>query len=185
MRKSLFNTLIIIIFITCCIFVLYSQIYLLFPIKHLDIIKKYSDEFSIDYKLILSIINVESSYDEKAVSKSDARGLMQLKLSTAQDMAKSLSDEKPTNEDLFNIELNIKYGTAYLRYLLNYYDNNILNSLCAYNAGLNNVNNWLNEHHLEKNENLTNIPFKETNNYINKIKRNYRIYKFYDKTGKI
>ena len=133
----------------------------------------------------MSIINVESSYKTDAISSSDALGLMQLKLSTASDMAKSLNDSLPTKHDLFDVELNVKYGCAYLRYLLDYYDNNLINSLCAYNAGLGNVNEWLNHDNLDKGQTVKRILFEETDNYINKVNLNKRAYNLYKRLGKI
>jgi len=75
-------------------------------------------------------------------------------------------------------EINIQLGCFYLRYLINYYDGNVRNAICAYNAGLQNVNNWLEDKkYSENSKDLTRIPFKETDNYLKKVNVSIKFYK--------
>ncbi len=157
-----------------------------YPVKYLETVNKYSSIYNLEPVLVLSIINVESNFKQDAVSISNAIGLMQLKLSTAQDMSNLCNDGEVNTEILCDYEYNIKYGCMYLNYLFNYYDNNFDNAICAYNAGLGNVNLWLNDNqYLDSDGNLINIPYEETRNYLIKIKRNLKIYSHYQKIGKL
>ena len=61
---------------------------------------------------------------------------------------------------------------------MKHYDGNELLALAAYNAGMGNVDNWIKEGTIKKDgSNIENIPYKETNNYVRKIMRDYKIYK--------
>ena len=63
-------------------------------------------------------------------------------------------------------------------YLLKHYDGNEQLAFAAYNAGMGNVDRWIKEGTIKENgSDLENIPFKETNNYVRKVVRNYKIYK--------
>ena len=62
--------------------------------------------------------------------------------------------------------------------LLARYDNNIAIALAAYNAGIGTVDEWIEKGIINKNgSDIENIPYKETNNYVRKILRDYKIYK--------
>ncbi len=153
-----------------------------YPLTYREYITKYADEFNLEKALVASIINTESSFRSASVSQSNAIGLMQLKFSTAEEIATKLNDTNFKEENLFDPEYNIKYGCYYLRYLTNYYNGNITNALCAYNAGLTNVNDWLvNKDYSKDGVNLTHIPYKETSDYIYKITHCKKIYKFFYK----
>ena len=120
----------------------------------MDIIKQNCSIYKLDTCLVLSIINIESSFKFDSKSTASAIGLMQLKLDTANDMAKRNNERSLTENDLYDIELNIKYGCQYLRYLIDYYDGDITLVLCGYNAGLGNVNKWLNTEQFIENQKL-------------------------------
>ena len=81
------------------------------PIKYENIIETQAKVFSIPSYIIASVINVESSYDEKAISNKQALGLMQIKLSTAQYVCDYYKlDEMIEESDLLDAEKNIEYG---------------------------------------------------------------------------
>jgi len=83
-----------------------------------------------------------------------------------------------TEEQLYQAELNIQIGTKYFSELLDKYNNNYKMAIIAYNAGSGNVDKWIKEGIIkEDGTDLENVPFKETNNYVRKILRNYEIYK--------
>ena len=146
------------------------------PIKYENIIETWSKEFSIPSYIIASVINVESSYDEKAVSSKGAVGLMQIMPSTAEWISKLLGKEY-SDENLLEANFNIEIGTYYLSYLKNYFKSEEL-ALCAYNAGQGNVKNWLNNtEYSQDGKTLIKIPFEETKNYLNKVYKNYHYYK--------
>ena len=147
----------------------------IYPKKYSNIIEKYAKEYDVEENLIYAIIKVESNFNEKAVSKKNAIGLMQLMYSTAVDIS-DLSDTKVTEEQLLNPDTNIKLGTKNIAILINKYENFGL-ALAAYNAGSGNVDSWISEGIIQSDgSNIEKIPFKETNNYVRKILRDYKIY---------
>ena len=135
----------------------------------------------VEPKLVASVINVESSFREEVVSPKGAVGLMQVKPSTAEWLLETKMDifydkNAKVEELLKNAEFNIKVGCFYLKYLKDKFQN-IKTALYAYNAGEGNVNSWLKDKRYSLNgKELISCPFSETNNYINKINTNLKIY---------
>lgn len=143
--------------------------------KYSQYVEKYAEENNLDPLLVYSIIKAESNFKENAKSNSNAIGLMQVMLSTAQEIGITL-EENITEESLYNAELNIKIGTKYFKKLVDKYNNYKL-AIMAYNAGMGNLDKWLEQGIIDENgENIENIPFEETKNYVKKILQNYKIY---------
>ncbi|MFA6989488.1 MAG: lytic transglycosylase domain-containing protein [Candidatus Gastranaerophilaceae bacterium] len=118
-----------------------------------NIIKEASDTFGVDSRLINAVIKQESGYNSKAVSGAGALGLMQLMPSTA----KHLGVTNP-----MDAKENVIGGTKYLKSLLDRFNGNIVLALAAYNAGPNAVSKY------------NGIPpYKETQNYVKSILKNY------------
>lgn len=159
--------------VICLVVILF---FAMFPRKYNDLIEKYANEYNLDKYLIASVINIESGYDTNSVSKVGAMGLMQILPSTAFDIAGRIGIEIEKN-DLFDEEINIQLGAFYLRYLLDLFDGNIDNTLSAYNWGLSNVKNWINDGNIDDTGTITNIPVSETSNYLKKFKANKFVYK--------
>lgn len=144
-------------------------------IKYEEYVYKFASECNVDELLIFSIIRVESNFNERSFSASGAKGLMQLMDSTADELATGLN--MPEDFDIYDVETNIKLGTNYMSILLKYYNGSLNLALAAYNAGIGNVNSWIEEGIIkEDGSDIENIPFKETNNYVRKVLRDYRIY---------
>ncbi len=118
-----------------------------------EIIESASKKFRVDAELIASVIAVESSFDPRAVSRRNARGLMQLLPETAQRFGVT---------NIFDPRENIEAGTRYLKELLQRYDNNLALALAAYNAGPENVQKFGQV-----------PPFQETRTYVQRVKRDY------------
>ncbi|NMB27814.1 MAG: lytic transglycosylase domain-containing protein [Tissierellia bacterium] len=138
----------------------------------------YSKQFNVDPYLVAAIINVESSYDKTAISNKEARGLMQISPTTGQWAAEDLSIEDFSLDLLFEPEINIMIGTWYLNMLSDEFDHNIQLILAAYNGGSGNVRKWLeNDEYCEDGIYLKKIPFKETRDYVEKVLKNYKVYK--------
>lgn len=101
---------------------------------------------------------------------------MQLMYSTAEEVAQKI-DVELTEKNIYEPDININIGTKYISILIQKYGNINL-ALAAYNAGSGNVDNWINEGTLNQDgTNIENIPYLETNNYVRKILRDYKIYK--------
>ena len=149
----------------------------LYPVGYREYLNHYSKEYNLDPFLVASVINVESKFDKNAVSSKNARGLMQIGESTGLWASEVLGITSYTGDMLYNPEVNIRIGTWYLNQLNKEFDYNLDIVLAAYNAGSGNVNKWLIDEEYSKNgEDLHNIPFKETKNYLNKVKLNHKVY---------
>ena len=150
----------------------------LYPLQYAEYVETYSAEYGVDKLLVYSVMKAESKFKEDVVSRSDAKGLMQVIEETAQEIAVKIGIDYIENETLYNCEDNIAIGIKYLSELIQKYDGNYLLAVAAYNAGIGNVDEWI-EKGIIKNDgtDIENIPFKETNNYVRKIVRNYKIYK--------
>ena len=177
--KKLLKLIIFILIILVCIYV-YKEYDIknkvlkkFYPIKYKEYIEKYADEYEIDKLLIYSIIKAESNFDPTVKSKSGAIGLMQLMPNTACEIDPTITEDK-----LYDEETNIKLGICYFSKLLKHYNNSIELSIVAYNAGMGTVDKWIEEGILnEDGSNIENTPYKESNNYVRKILRDYKIYK--------
>lgn len=149
----------------------------LYPCKYSEYVEKYSKEYNVDALLIYSIIKAESNFEPQSTSISGAKGLMQLMETTAEEVAQNTIKEYKQDEGIYDIETNIILGTKYFAQLLENYKGNIYLSLTAYNAGMGNVAKWIEQGIIkEDGSDVENIPFKETNQYVRRIIRNYRIY---------
>lgn len=148
--------------------------------EYTEYVSKYSKEYKIDENLVYAVIKAESNFDPNAKSSKNAIGLMQLMETTAKDIIKKVDiqilDEK-IQDELQNAEININLGTKYLSMLLERYQN-IEIALTAYNAGIGTVDNWIEKGIIKSDgSDIEKIPYKETNNYVRKILRDYKIYK--------
>ena len=125
--------------------------------KYDETIKTSAETFDVDPNLIKAIIAAESSGNPNAISKAKAKGLMQLMDATAKSMGV---------KNVFNPVDNINGGTKYFKYLLDKYNGDIKLALAAYNAGPGAV---------DKYDGIP--PFKETNNYVNRVLNYYSLLK--------
>lgn len=160
--------------------VIFSVIAIFYPLDYTDYINKYSKEYDIDPLLVSAIINVESKYNKDAISSKDARGLMQIGPITGKWAGEELNIANYNPNMLFIPETNIRIGIWYLSVLRNEFGDNLDLILAAYNAGSGNVQDWLrNELYSEDGINLDNIPFKETADYVVKVRLNLKIYNIF------
>lgn len=147
------------------------------PIKYQVQICEIANENNLSPSLVASIVNTESSFRPNAKSNKNALGLMQIKLSTAQYLCEIYGLKNVDENDLFEPNTNLEFGCLYLKYL-NTKFNNVWTSLAAYNAGETRVRVWLsNSEYSNDGKTLKNIPYKETAQYIKKIKFNLKFYK--------
>ena len=133
------------------------------PLHHEDIIRQQADRFDIDPALIAAVINQESGFSD-ATSNAGARGLMQITPETGDQIEKLSGGETFVYDDLSNPDLNIRYGTFYLRHLLDRFEGNEVAALAAYNAGPENVEAWGGSG-LE----VDDIKFAETRAYVEDV----------------
>ena len=133
-----------------------------YPLRYEQIVVGHAENYGLEPQLVAAVIYQESKFDAGAESPSGAVGLMQLLPSTGQGIADRTGGDAWTPEDLHNPELNIRYGSWYLRHLLDKYGSEAL-ALAAYNAGQANVDRW----QAEGGE----IGFPETRAYVERVQK--------------
>ena len=145
-----------------------------YPVAYSSYINKYAHENNLDPYLVTALIKQESNFVADARSKY-AGGLMQLTEGTADEYAKKLGLE---DYNYMNPETNIQIGCFVLSSLIEKYDNTDT-ALAAYNAGVGNVDAWLNNpDYSNDGKTLYNIPFSETRHYVKKVNDYIDIYKY-------
>ncbi len=139
------------------------------PLRHEDIIRQQAADKGLDPALVAGVIYAESKFRD-ATSHAGARGLMQITPETARYIARLSGGTAFAQGDLSTPQVNISYGTYYLRYLMNRYDDNLVLVLAAYNGGEGNVDRWLAEAALsERAFGREQIPFTETREYVDRV----------------
>ena len=148
------------------------------PMRHEDIIRQQSRDKGLDPSLVAAVIYAESRFVDGRTSTAGAEGLMQLTPQTARDIARRSGGTAFEVSDLGTPQVNIAYGTWYLRYLLHRFGDNEVLALAAYNAGEGNVDRWVGaERSRERSLTIAAIPFGETRSYVRKVldvRRQYR-----------
>jgi soluble lytic murein transglycosylase len=147
------------------------------PLRHEATIREQAREKRLDPALIAGVIYAESKFSDET-SSAGALGLMQLLPSTAHFIAERSGGTAFTTEDLSTPEINIAYGSWYLRYLLDRYGGNELLALAAYNGGAANVDDWRAAARARGERfRLDDIAFAETRAYVERVldaRRDYR-----------
>lgn len=175
LRKFFICTIVVVVLLFVVRSVLYNKVY---PYKYKDYIDKYSADYDLDPLFVLSVIKAESNFDDDAKSQKSAHGLMQITDSTAKWASKEMGITYNNATDLKNVEYNIRMGCWYLNNLRAEF-NNLDLVLASYNGGRGNVNKWLSDERYSKDgKKIDYVPFKETDQYIKKVKVNYNIYKY-------
>ncbi len=151
-----------------------SNIYrsLAFPTPFKESVKRATARFKVDPALIYAVMRQESLFNVEAVSRSNAKGLMQLLDGTARWMAQRI---KYRYKDLFEVETNITLGTAYLRFLLDYWNGDLVRAIASYNAGQGAVSRWV--RHEDDFLFIETIPYRETRKYVKRVLWFYYTYR--------
>lgn len=140
-----------------------------FPVAFEQAVASTSQESGLSQSLIWSIIRQESAFNPKAVSRVGAKGLMQLRPSTAREVARRHKVSKGT-PDLFDPAVNIRLGSLYLSQLLQKFDQNYAIAAAAYNAGPSRVSRWLERRPFDEADLwIETIPFSETRRYVQQV----------------
>ncbi len=145
------------------------------PDEYREYVEKYSHTYNVPEELVYAVIKTESDFDSSAVSSKGAIGLMQIMPSTFEWISNELLFEYHEVGMLYDPETNIKYGTYYLRRLINIFkDQNT--AIAAYNGGEGNVAKWLSDKRYSDDGiklNINSIPHKyaETQSYVKKVNK--------------
>ena len=139
-----------------------------YPLRYEEIVRGHAHNYRLDPALLAAVIYQESKFEADARSTSGAIGLMQLLPDTAKGIALHTGGTKFRVSDLYDPEINVRYGAWYLRHLIEKYDNE-QTALAAYNAGQDNVDRWQRAGH--------GIQFAETRAYVERVGELKEIYR--------
>jgi soluble lytic murein transglycosylase len=131
-----------------------------YPLRYDAIVRGHARNYHLDPYLLAAVIYAESKFRADARSKSGAIGLMQLEPVTAEGIAIRTGGSAFRVSDLYDPEINVRYGAWYLRHLLDKYGDEQL-ALAAYNAGQSNVDRWLRQG--------KGVAFAETRDYVRRV----------------
>ncbi len=147
------------------------------PLQYQDVIREQAAEKHLDPAFVAAVIDVETKFDPRT-SGAGAEGLMQILPQTAKFLAHRSGATSFTTADLATPQVNIAYGSYYLRYLLDEYGGSRILALAAYNGGETNVNRWVAAARAGGQRfTINDIAFPETRAYVEKVfqaQRNYR-----------
>jgi peptidoglycan lytic transglycosylase len=138
-----------------------------YPLHYAAYVRVHARENHLSPALLAAVIDQESKFDTNAESSSGALGLMQLTPATAKGIAIRTGGSAFHTNDLYNPEINIRYGAWYLRNLFRKYGNERL-VLAAYNAGQGNVDRWRRAGEP--------IQFAETRAYVDRVEHLKQVY---------
>ncbi len=139
------------------------------PLNYSGTIRQQAAEKHLDPALIAAVIYAETKFQPRS-SSAGALGPMQIMPATASYLAHRSHATTFTTSDLNTPEVNIAYGSYYLRYLLDHYGGNKVLALAAYNGGIANVDRWSAAARAHGDAlNIADIPFPETRDYVGKV----------------
>ena len=139
-----------------------------YPLEYEHIVVGHARNYDLDPALLAAVIYRESKFEADARSRSGAIGLMQLRPDTAKGIAVHTGGSQFRVADLYDPEINVRYGAFYLRRLIRKYGQERL-ALAAYNAGQGNVDRWLAAGRQ--------IEFPETREYVDDVMELRKIYR--------
>ncbi len=145
--------------------------YVLYPYPMRETIEAVAIKTGVPAYVILATMKAESNFQKEAISPKGAIGLMQIMPATFEWMT-----DNNKEYDIYNAADNILVGAQYLAYLYEKYQN-WENVHAAYNAGDGAVDRWLADDRYSRHGVLVNIPYKETANYVRRVKIAKQIYK--------
>jgi soluble lytic murein transglycosylase len=146
------------------------------PLRHEDIIRQQARAKNLDPALIAAVIYQESKFRPRT-SPAGAEGLMQILPSTAKFIARRTGGTAFVPSDLGTPQVNIAYGSYYLRYLIDRYGGNKTLAIAAYNAGETNVARWISDAGGPSSFDPKDIPFPETRAYVQNVEQHQKDYR--------
>ncbi len=147
-----------------------------YPVEYEEYVEAYAAEYGLPPSLLYAVIRTESDFNPEAVSSAGAVGLMQLTEDTFSWAQYRCGVEELPQEQRFDPETSIHYGSCVLALLEEMYGVRET-ALAAYNAGMGNVNRWLtDEAYSDDGRTLKEIPYPETRHYVEKVLKAQEMY---------
>jgi len=148
----------------------YNDLKIRFPLPFYDPVLKHAQNRQLDFAYVYAVIRQESAFQTDAISVAGALGLMQLMPATAKTVAGQHQIRFENLEELFVPDININFGTTYVRDMLDKFNGNRLLATAAYNAGPERSQQWGETHGcLPADIWVELIPFNETRNYVKRV----------------
>jgi soluble lytic murein transglycosylase len=142
----------------------------LYPLHYESEIAGVAERYDLDPYLVAAVVKAESDFKPEAVSRAGAVGLMQVMPETANWISQRADWAGPADPNLDDPRDNLELGTYYLSYLISMFDADVGTALAAYNAGHGAVQSWLQQGE-ETRVSLEQIPFRETRDFVERVKR--------------
>lgn len=151
---------------------------ILYPRPYHDFVQKYGKTFKVDEAMVYGLMRQESMFRELAISRSGARGLMQIMPKTGEWLA---GRSNMRNYDLLDPETSIRLGSMFFADLLRMYDQDFRWASIAYNGGPGNLKKWKARYYKgDFNHFLEHIPKAESRNYCRITHQNFMHYRITD-----
>ena len=151
-----------------CVFLFFARVggniwRAVYPRTYRTYVEYYADKYGLEYAQVYAIIKTESGFKPNALSAVGARGLMQI--------------TEETFDDLYNPEVNIRFGTYYLHYCMERYAGDLATASAAYHSGQGLVDRLLEDaRYSDDGVTLHTFPYEQMNLYVHKVERNYKKY---------
>ena len=150
---------------------------LFYPLPYREHVEHYAHARGLDPYLVAALIRQESTFNPRVRSRAGARGLMQLIPSTGRQVARQ-ERRRYRTRDLYDPEINIRYGTRYFKDVLARFNGRVDYALASYNAGPHRVKRWTGmDMSIDPEVFIEEIPFDETRRYVKLVLRNEMLYR--------
>lgn len=149
-----------------------------YPMKYSQIVECYAQEYEMDPLMIYAVIRTESGFDEQAQSDVGARGLMQITEETFAWIKLKIANDEPLDfDDLWDPEVNIRFGSYYLDCCLERYAGDLATACAGYHSGWGTVDKLLADPAYAATENtLAEFPYPQMARYVEKVSAAYGEY---------
>ena len=153
---------------------------LLYPVPYRESLVRHAT--AVDPRFVLAIARQESRFQADAKSAAAARGMLQFIASTANDIAAQLKLQNFQQDDLYNADTAIRFGSQYLANLFQQFPNQPQAVAGSYNGGADNLARWIGRSHAsDPDRYVPEIGFSQTKDYVYKVMANFWTYqRLYD-----
>lgn len=173
-------TLLALLLLGCCVMFtgLKKLGYSAYPLKYQGLVQQYAAENNINPLVLYSVIRTESGFDPRAVSHVDALGLMQITEDTFDWIKSKIAPQEDLQfKDLYNPEVNIRFGAYYFAQCMERYQNDLPTAAAAYHSGWGTVDELLAQtEYSSDGKVLHTFPYQQMKRYVYKITKAFQKY---------